>query len=41
MEKSLFALTLIFCMSLPFSLSAEEGFIGENPGFDFYSTIDE
>jgi hypothetical protein len=41
MKKSLFATILIFCISLPFSLFAWEGFIGEDPGFDFYSKIDE
>jgi hypothetical protein len=41
MQKSLFTLFITLTFFLPFSLLAEEGFIGENPGFDFYSTIDE
>ena len=41
MQKSLFLLTLITSFLYPLFLFAEEGFIGENPGFDFYSKIDE
>lgn len=31
----------IFFFLFPFSLFAADGFIGENPGLDFYTTIDE
>ncbi len=41
MQKSIFFLTLISVFFYPFFVFAEEGFIGENPGLDFYSKIDE
>ncbi len=31
----------IFLFLFPFSIFADDGFIGENPGIDFYTTIDE
>jgi hypothetical protein len=41
MRKFIHLLTFILVSALPLTLLAEEGFIGENPGFDFYSKIDE
>lgn len=41
MQKSLLLFVLISSLLYPFFLFAEEGFIGENPGLDFYSKIDE
>lgn len=40
MQKYIFIIVALFLSISPYSLFAEEGFIGENPGFDFYSKID-
>ncbi len=41
MSKFAFLLISFLWIIFPISLFAEEGFIWENPGFDFYSKIDE
>jgi hypothetical protein len=41
MHKACLIFSLIATVCIPFSLSASEGYIGENPGLDFYSKIDE
>ena len=40
MQKYIFTIVAILISISPPAIFAEEGFLGENPGFDFYSKID-